>query len=117
MPACLLAGCSTQPSSSERGENLAALPRTGLLPSVFFQDELPSLAPDKAHSIGLLRCHLVLKPFGMLLQRKLETLRHGDSAAPALLTGLMSLLNCFGEDLSLLHDLIVPVCCLVTWLG
>lgn len=70
-------------------------------------------APDTARSIGLSRCPFALQPFGTLLQRKLETLRHGVSAAPALLTGLMSLLNCLGEALGPLHDLNVPVYCLV----
>jgi len=42
---------------------------------------------------------------------------HGLSAAAALLTGLMSLVNCFGEDLCLLHDLVIPAHCLMTWLS
>lgn len=71
-------------------------------------------APDTARLIGLSRCPFALQPFGTFLQRKLETLQHGVSAAPALLTGLMSLLNCLGEALGPLHDLNVPVYCLVT---
>lgn len=112
MPPWLLAGCSTQPSSSEHAESLAFLPRRGLLPSVFFQDELPSLAPDEALEVPLsagAKCPSLLGRY----YKGNETLQHGVSAAPALLNGL----NCFGEDLCLLHDLIVPVYCLVTWLG
>lgn len=116
MPPWLLAGCSTQPSSSEHAESLAFLPRRGLLPSVFFQDELPSLAPDEALEVPLsagAKCPSLLGRY----YKGNETLQHGVSAAPALLNGLMSRLNCFGEDLCLLHDLIVPVYRLVTWLG
>lgn len=45
----------------------------------------------------------MLKPFGKLLQRKVEVLWLACPvrAALVLLTGLISLLNCFGEDLSL----------------